>query len=112
MAMITDDGDGGPRNANVGQRRDSSSSSPRCLSTCGFSCAAVTFDERAGFDVRIYEGGAFAFVEYDDESVFDLDALEHVSLDPNGAGCYMIVPRVAEWHIRLEDRVIVRPCQR
>ena len=34
---------------------------------------ATAFYESAGFDVRLYEGGGFAFVERDDESVFDLD---------------------------------------
>ena len=62
---------------------------------------AASFYERAGFDVRLYDGGGFAFVEYDDESVFDLDLVERVSPDVNGAGCYMIVPRVDEWHAEM-----------
>ncbi len=37
--------------------------------------AACAFYEAAGFDVRQYEGGGFAFVEYQDESVFDLKRL-------------------------------------
>ena len=67
---------------------------------------AVAFYERAGFDVRIYEdekgdpGEGFAFVEFDDQSVFDLDA---VSIDParNGAGCYLVVQDADGWHDRL-----------
>ena len=33
---------------------------------------SVEFYEAAGFDVHVYEGGGFAFVRHDDESVFDL----------------------------------------
>ncbi len=62
---------------------------------------AVTFFEGAGFDVRVYEGGGFAFVEYEDESVFDLDLCERVDPDSNGAGCYLIVTDVDGWHGRL-----------
>jgi predicted enzyme related to lactoylglutathione lyase len=62
---------------------------------------AVAFYEAAGFDVRLYEGGGFAFVTHDDESVFDLDLI--VDLDPatNAAGCYLIAPDVDAWHARL-----------
>lgn len=34
---------------------------------------STAFFESAGFDVRRYEGGGFAFVTFEDESVFDLD---------------------------------------
>lgn len=33
---------------------------------------AIAFYETAGFAVREYEGGGYAFVNYDDRSVFDL----------------------------------------
>ena len=67
---------------------------------------AVAFYERAGFDVRLYvdetgQPGDFAFVTYDDVSVFDLDVHD---IDParNGAGCYLVVPGgVDEWHARM-----------
>jgi predicted enzyme related to lactoylglutathione lyase len=62
---------------------------------------AASFYERAGFDVRLYDDGGFAFVEYDDESVFDLHLVERVSPGDNGAGCYMIVPRVDAWHAEM-----------
>lgn len=66
--------------------------------------ASVAFYRSAGFEVREYEnGGGYAFVTYDDESVFDLDQAE-VALNPatNGAGCYLIVPDVDRWHDRLQ----------
>lgn len=61
---------------------------------------AVAFYESAGFDVRVYDGG-FAFVEYDGESVFDLDLCPQITRETNGAGCYIIVPNVDEWHADL-----------
>jgi len=67
--------------------------------------AAVAFYEGAGFDVRVYqdesgEPGDFAFVTYDDRSVFDLDVID---VDParNGAGCYLMVDDPDAWHARL-----------
>jgi catechol 2,3-dioxygenase-like lactoylglutathione lyase family enzyme len=65
--------------------------------------ASIRFYEGAGFAVREYEpGGGYAFVHFDDESVFDLDLAE-VPIDPatNAAGCYVIVPEVDDWHARL-----------
>ncbi len=65
---------------------------------------AVAFYERAGFGVRVYEenddGDGFAFVDYDGQSVFDLDV---VDIDParNGAGCYLIVDDPDAWHTRM-----------
>jgi predicted enzyme related to lactoylglutathione lyase len=59
---------------------------------------AAVFYERAGFDVRMYEGGGFAFVEREDESVFDLDLAESIDPERNFAGCYLIVRDVDEWH--------------
>ena len=67
---------------------------------------AVAFYERAGFGVRVYQendndpGEGFAFVDYDGQSVFDLDV---VPTDPatNGAGCYLIVHDPDAWHTRM-----------
>ena len=67
---------------------------------------AVAFYERAGFEVRRYvdetgSPGDFAFVTYEDQSVFDLDVYD---IDParNGAGCYLIVHGVDDWHARMD----------
>jgi catechol 2,3-dioxygenase-like lactoylglutathione lyase family enzyme len=64
--------------------------------------AAVAFYERAGFEVHRYAGGGYAFVRYDNQSVFDLDLAEPV-LDraANKAGCYLITPDADAWHLRL-----------
>ncbi len=66
---------------------------------------AVAFYEGAGFGVRRYmeeggEPGGFAFVEFDGQSVFDLDAID---IDPsrNGAGCYLVVHGVDDWYGRM-----------
>jgi uncharacterized glyoxalase superfamily protein PhnB len=67
---------------------------------------AVAFYEQAGFGVRVYAdddgdpGEGFAFVDYDGQSVFDLDV---VDIDParNGAGCYLIVNDADAWHARM-----------
>ena len=68
--------------------------------------AAVGFYERAGFGVRVYKendddpGDGFGFVDYDGQSVFDLDV---VPTDPatNGAGCYLVVDDPDAWHARM-----------
>jgi hypothetical protein len=62
---------------------------------------SAVFFESAGFEVRRYEGGGFAFVTYDDESVFDLHAADDFEPASNRAGCYLIVPGVEAWHTRL-----------
>ena len=62
---------------------------------------SAAFFESAGFEVRRYEGGGFAFVTYDDESVFDLDAADGFDPASNRAGCYLIVAGVDKWHARL-----------
>jgi len=64
---------------------------------------SIAFYRIAGFTVREYEpDGGYVFVSYDDESVFDLDLAEQfVEPAVNGAGCYLIVPDVDEWHSRL-----------
>jgi catechol 2,3-dioxygenase-like lactoylglutathione lyase family enzyme len=66
---------------------------------------AIAFYERAGFGVRVYEDpdgqpGGFAFVDFNGQSVFDLDV---VDIDParNGAGCYLVVQDIDDWHARL-----------
>ena len=64
--------------------------------------AAVSFYESAGFDVRRYEGGDYAFVQHDDESVFDLDVAEPtLDRSANRSGCYLITPGADQWHARL-----------
>ena len=60
---------------------------------------AIRFYESAGFDVERYDGG-FAFVHFDDQSVFDLDLVEGSDPSTNHAGCYVITPAVDEWHAR------------
>ena len=62
---------------------------------------AAAFYESAGFDVEKYEGGGFAFVEYDHESVFDLGQADQITPDTNGAGCFIIVRDVEGWHAQL-----------
>src|SRR5258705_12871177 len=67
---------------------------------------AIEFYERAGFGVRVYRdgngdpGAGFAFVDYDGQSVFDLDVGD---VDPtrNGAGCYLISKEADAWHARM-----------
>jgi uncharacterized glyoxalase superfamily protein PhnB len=63
---------------------------------------AVAFYPSAGFAGRVYEGGGFAFMERNDESVFDLDHVADVDPAANGAGCYLIVPDVDAWHAQLQ----------
>jgi uncharacterized glyoxalase superfamily protein PhnB len=66
--------------------------------------ASVAFYRNAGFEVREYDGGGFAFVSHEDESVFDLDQGEvPMTIETNGAGCYLIVPDVESWHGRLSE---------
>ena len=68
---------------------------------------AAAFYERAGFSVRVYTddngntGEGFAFVDYDGQSVFDLDA--NADMDPaaNRAGCYLIASDADSWHARM-----------
>jgi uncharacterized glyoxalase superfamily protein PhnB len=67
---------------------------------------AIDFYERAGFGVRVYKedendpGDGFAFVSYDDQSVFDLDVVD-VEPAANRAGCYLIVQDADAWHTRM-----------
>ena len=64
---------------------------------------SAAFYRRAGFDVHPYEGGGFAFVERDDESVFDLDLIEGLDPDQNHAGCYLVDRDVDDWHSELSS---------
>jgi len=59
---------------------------------------SVAFYEAAGFAVRVYEGGGFAFVGHDEVSVFDLGHEPDMDPATNKAGCYVIVPVPDEWH--------------
>ena len=60
---------------------------------------AIRFYEAAGFNVHRYDDG-FAFVRNGDDSIFDLDLVDHIDPAHNGAGCYMIVPNVEQWNAR------------
>lgn len=51
-------------------------------------------------DVQRYDDG-FAFVDLDDQSVFDLDLIPHMDPDTNHAGCCVIAADVDEWHALL-----------
>jgi uncharacterized glyoxalase superfamily protein PhnB len=61
---------------------------------------AVRFCEAAGFDVERYDDG-FAFVHFNDQSVFDLDLVADMTPDANHAGCYVITADADDWHGRL-----------
>jgi uncharacterized glyoxalase superfamily protein PhnB len=67
---------------------------------------AIEFYKAAGFGVRIYNGGQsaepdFAFVNFEGQSMFDLDLVPHMDPATNGAGCYIIPNDVNEWHARM-----------
>jgi uncharacterized glyoxalase superfamily protein PhnB len=68
---------------------------------------AVAFYERAGFGVRVYTddngdtGDGFAFVDFDGQSVFDLDATPELDPQANRAGCYLISNDADSWHTRM-----------
>jgi len=61
---------------------------------------AVRFCTAAGLQVRRYDDG-FAFVDLDDQSVFDLDLIPDLDRSANHAGCYVITDDVDDWHARL-----------
>lgn len=66
--------------------------------------SAIEFYERAGFQVREHEGGGYAFVHHEDESVFDLDVVERrPEAVVDVSTCYLTVPDVDRWHARLRD---------
>lgn len=60
---------------------------------------ATRFCEAAGFDVEQYDEG-FAFVHFDDQSVFDLARIEGLDPATNHAGCYIITDDADTWHAR------------
>jgi predicted enzyme related to lactoylglutathione lyase len=60
---------------------------------------ATRFWEAAGFDVEHYDDG-FAFVQFNDQSMFDLDRIEGLDQATNHAGCYIITDEVDDWHAR------------
>ncbi len=60
---------------------------------------AKRFCEAAGFDVELYDDG-FAFVQFQDESLFDLDRIEGLDPATNRAGCYIVTDEVDDWHAR------------
>jgi len=63
---------------------------------------AVDFYRRAGFDVRRYEDGGYAFVTYEDGSVLDLSVAEpELDRSANRAGCYLITGQADDWYARL-----------
>jgi uncharacterized glyoxalase superfamily protein PhnB len=68
---------------------------------------AVGFYEQAGFGVRIYRdergetGDGFAFVDFDGQSVFDLDAVSDMDPATNRSACYLITDHAEEWHGRM-----------
>lgn len=70
---------------------------------------AVAFYERAGFSVRVYrdehgEGGeGFAFVDFEGQSVFDLDAAPDLDPAANRAGCHLITTEADTWHARMQS---------
>jgi uncharacterized glyoxalase superfamily protein PhnB len=64
---------------------------------------SVAFYEAAGFHVHVYEGGGFAFVHHDEQSVFDLGTEPDMDPATNRSGCYVIVPVVDEWHTSLSE---------
>ena len=57
------------------------------------------FYEAAGFDVERYND-EFAFVRFNDQSVFDLDLAANLNPATNHAGCYVITADVDDWHAR------------
>jgi catechol 2,3-dioxygenase-like lactoylglutathione lyase family enzyme len=63
---------------------------------------STAFYRAAGFHVHVYgddhENGQYAFVHFDDVSVFDLRVEEPAT----GSGCYVRVPDPDDWHTRLE----------
>ena len=68
---------------------------------------AAAFYEAAGFGVRRYRndeedpGDGFAFVDFDGQSVFDLDAVADLDAAANRAACYLITNDADAWHARM-----------
>ena len=61
---------------------------------------AISFYETAGFHVHANDDN-FAFVQYADASVFDLDLKEQTDPASNGAGCFIVAGDPDQWHTRL-----------
>lgn len=57
--------------------------------------------------MRVYSDGSddvgarFAFVDFDGQSVFDLDAAADLDCSANRAGCYLIATDADAWHARM-----------
>ena len=64
---------------------------------------AAAFYESAGFHVRAHDGGGFAFVSLDHESVFDLGLEVDMNVATNLSGCGVTVVGVDEWHAELTE---------
>jgi predicted enzyme related to lactoylglutathione lyase len=67
---------------------------------------ASEFYKAAGFGVRTYEDRklgepGYAFVDFEGQSVFDLDLVPHINPTTNGAGCYIVTKDVDDWHARM-----------
>ena len=68
---------------------------------------AISFYEQAGFGVRVYTddsgdgGDGFAFVDFDGQSVFDLDAAADMDPMANRSGCHLITGDAGAWHTRM-----------
>lgn len=62
--------------------------------------ATIAFYEAIGFDVHAYDDG-FAFVRYEDVSVFDLDLRVDLDVSRNMAGCFLIVADSDAWRERV-----------
>lgn len=45
-------------------------------------------------------GTSFAFVRFNDHSVFDLNRVQGLNPATNHAGCYVITDHVDDWHAR------------
>jgi hypothetical protein len=55
--------------------------------------------EAAGFQVEPYDD-TFAFVQLDEQSVFDLARVDGLDPATNHAGCYIVTDQVDDWHER------------
>lgn len=69
---------------------------------------AIEFYQAVGFGVRTYDDATgdepgFAFVDYDGQSVFDLDAVPELDAAVNHAGCYLVVDDADAWHSRMAN---------
>ena len=65
---------------------------------------AVRFCEAAGFKIQRYDDG-FAFVHFDDQSVFDFDLIADIDPNTNDAGCYIITNDADAWRTASSQQV-------